>query len=98
MIVAAIVSLLLVAIGVALVGAGAMMSLYEWATAENGVIKARRAYLGDTLAGLSKLVEALNHYPTGQRLVAFGVAVLIIAGVLGGFSGLEANMSRIALN
>ena len=89
MAIAAIFSLLLVVAGIALVGSGSCMSLIQWTTAQQGVIKTRRDYLGDSLTGLSKLVEALNHHPRGQLLIACGIAVLIIAGVLGGMSGME---------
>jgi hypothetical protein len=66
--IAAIVSLLLVVVGIGMVGSGSCMSLIQWSTAENGVIKARRDYLGNSLEGLSKLVEAVNHHPTASVL------------------------------
>jgi hypothetical protein len=75
--------------GIAMIVLGALISLYQWMTAEHGVIKTRRDYLGPTLTGLSKLVEALNHEPNGQRLILFGIVVLTIAGVLGGLSLIE---------
>ena len=83
-----IISLVLVAVGVALIVLGAWISLREWKTTQAGKIKARRDALGETLTGLAKLVEALNNYPTGQRLIVFGIVVLIIAGIFGGVSGL----------
>jgi hypothetical protein len=85
---AAIICLVLVAVGVGLIVLGAWMTLEEWKRARTGEIKARKDALGDSLKGLAKLVEALKYYPTGQRLIVFGIVVLIIAGLIGGFAGL----------
>jgi hypothetical protein len=89
MIAAAILTLVSVMAGVALISLGALMSLHQWATTQHGVIKTRRDHLGPTLTGLSKLVEAVNHEPNGQRLILSGIALLAIAGFLGGLSLIE---------
>jgi hypothetical protein len=90
MIAEAILTLVSVMAGIALVSCGALMSLYQWTTAESGIIKTRRDYLGPTLTGLPKLVEAVNYEPNGQKLIFFGIILLMIAGVLGGLSLIEA--------
>jgi len=76
-------------VGVAMISLGALRSLYQWVTAEHGVIKTRRDHLGPTLTGLSKMVEAVNQDPDAQRLILFGIFVLMIAGILGAFSSIE---------
>ncbi len=84
----AIICLVLVALGVLLILVGTWMTLKEWENVQAGEIKTRRDALGSTLKGLTKLLEALKHYPAGQRLIVFGIVVIIIGGLIGGFSGL----------
>jgi hypothetical protein len=38
--------------------------------------------------GLAKLAEALKDYPPGQKLIVWGIVVLIIAGLFGGVAPL----------
>lgn len=87
---AAILSLIAVGLGIGFISFGASASLHQWVTAEHGVIKSRRDYLGSSLQGLSMVVEAVNHHPRGQRFILFGIVVLTIAAVLGGLSAVEA--------
>ena len=80
-------TLLLVVLGVALILLGAWMSLRDWQQKREGRLKTRPESLDETLQGLAKVLEALKAYPVGQRLIVFGIMVLIIAGILGGISG-----------
>ena len=92
MIAAAILSLVSVMAGIASISLGTLMSLHQWATAQHGLIKSRRDYLGPTLTGLSKLAEAVNHEPNGQRLIFFGIVLLMIGGLLGGLGLIESSI------
>ena len=85
----AVTSLVLVAVGVLLIILGAWMSLNDWKTKREGVIGAKKEGLDKTLTALTKLLEALKDYPLGQRLIVFGIVVLIIAGLFGGACGLQ---------
>ena len=89
MIAAAILTLVSVMAGTVLISVGSLMSLHQWATSQHSVIKGRRDYLGPTLTGISKLVEAVNHEPNGQRLILLGIVLLTIGGFLGGLSLIE---------
>jgi hypothetical protein len=84
---AAVATLLLGAVGVALITLGAWMTLRDWQKKREGQIGTRPESLGETLQGLAKVLEALKAYPVGQRLIVFGIIVLVIAGILGGTSG-----------
>lgn len=84
----AVVTLVLVAVGVVLIGLGTWMSLRDWRKEHEGEMDTKAESLGETLDGLAKLVKALEGYPTGQRLIVFGIVVLVIAGLFGGISGL----------
>jgi hypothetical protein len=81
-------ALVLVAVGVLLILLGAWMSLKEWNKARFLKIQTEPKALDDTLEGLAKLLEALKSYPAGQKLIVFGIVILIIAGIFGGVSGL----------
>jgi len=84
----AVTSLVLVAVGVLLIILGAWMSLNDWKRKRVGAIGAKQEGLDKTLTALTKLLEAMKDYPPGQRLIVFGIVVLIIAGLFGGVSGL----------
>jgi uncharacterized membrane protein len=84
----AVTCLVLVVVGVLLILLGAWMSLNDWKREHANKIGAKKDSLEKTLTGLTKLLEALKTYPTGQRLIVFGIVVLIIAGLFGGVSGL----------
>jgi hypothetical protein len=57
-------------------------------TAQHLEIGSKEAALGDTFAGLAKLLEALKGYPPGQVMIVLGIVLLIIGGMLAGVSGL----------
>lgn len=84
----AVASLVLVALGVFLIILGAWMSLKDWRAKRTDVIGAKKEGLDKSLTALTKLLEALKDYPPGQKLIVFGIVVLIIAGLFGGVSGL----------
>lgn len=84
----AIVSLVLVGVGTLLILLGAVMSASEWRRAQSGKFDVKPQSLGSTLASLTKLLEALKEYPASQRMIVFGIVVLIIGGIFGGVSGL----------
>ncbi len=83
----AIVSLVLVGVGILLILLGAWLSLAEWKRANPAAIAARD--LGETLTGLARLLDALKDYPVGRQLIVLGIVILIIAGIFGGVSGLR---------
>ena len=88
----AVTSLILVAVGILLILFGAWMSVREWEKAQakllEGKAGAEKASLSESLSSLAKVLEALKTYPAGQRLIVFGIIVLIVAGLFGGISGL----------
>lgn len=86
----AITSLVLVAVGVLLILAGGWMSLRDWKDKRirAGGVGAKAEALDKTLGALAKVLDAIKDYPPGQRLIVFGILVLIIAGLFGGISGL----------
>jgi hypothetical protein len=84
----AIVSLALVGVGVILILLGAWMSLRDWKRKHEAEMDAKPDSLEGTLKGLAQLLEALKPYPASQRLIVFGIVVLIVAGLFGGISGL----------
>jgi hypothetical protein len=84
----AIITLVLVAVGVVLILAGALMALKDWRKAHEAEIKGKEHALGEALTGLAKVLEALKGYPQGQQLIGFGIVVLIIAGLFGGITAL----------
>jgi len=84
----AVLGLVLVGIGAILILLGAWMSVVEWKKKLAGTTGAAPSGVGSTVTALAKLVEALKDYPTGQRMIVFGIVVAIIGGVIGGVSGL----------
>ena len=85
----AVLTVFSVMVGIVLTAWGATTSLHQWVSADHGVIKTRRDYLGSSLTGLSMVVEAINHHPQGQRFILLGIVVLVIAAILGGITTLE---------
>ena len=85
----AVTSLVLVAVGVFLIILGAWMSLKDWKAKREGKIEGKPESLEKVLTAFTKLLEALKYYPPGQRLIVFGIVVLIIAGLFGGVCGLQ---------
>ncbi len=76
---------LLAAVGVSLIVLGAWMTLREWQRAMSDPASAqRKALSAGPLSGLAKVLEALRHYPVGQRLIVFGIVVLLITAALFG--------------
>jgi hypothetical protein len=63
--------------------AGVFMSLADWKDKRKGDVTEG---LGDTLQGLAKVFDAIKDYPLGQKLIVFGIIVLVLAGVFGGIS------------
>jgi uncharacterized membrane protein len=84
----AIASLVLVAVGILLIILGAWMSVKEWKTKHEGQIKSEAHALHESLGSLAKVLDAIKDYPAGQKLIVFGIIILIIAGLFGGISGL----------
>ena len=84
----AIITLVLVTVGVVLILVGALMALKDWRRAREADVEGKEHALGEALTGLAKVVEALKGYPAGQQLIGFGIVVLIIAGLFGGITSL----------
>ena len=84
----AIVSFILVAVGVLMILAGVYMSLEDWKKKHAGEIRTRPESLEGALTALGKLADAVKTYPPGQQLIVWGIVVLIIAGVFGGLGTL----------
>ena len=83
-----IISLVLVAIGVGLIILGAVMTLKDWKRQHDAEITAKADSLDKTLTAFAKVLDALKGYPPGQQLIGFGILLLLVAGVWGGFSAL----------
>lgn len=84
----AVAGLVLVGIGALLILVGAWMSVVEWKKTLEGKTDAERQSLEGALKGLAKLAEALKSYPHGQRMIVWGIVVVIVGGIIGGVSGL----------
>jgi hypothetical protein len=92
----AIVSLVLVGLGVALIIVGAAISVADWnqrrrqqqEKVTKGVITEATG-LDETLKGLAKLADALKGYPLGMQMIVWGIVVLVIAGIFGGVAQLH---------
>jgi uncharacterized membrane protein len=84
----AVAGLVLVVVGILLILLGAWMALNDWKRERAGKIGAKKEGLEATITGLTKLLEALKGYPTGQRMIVFGILLVIIGGLFGGVSGL----------
>jgi TRAP-type C4-dicarboxylate transport system permease large subunit len=80
-------ALIVVGVGVGMILLGVFMTFRDWKRRTRGLTDAERDSLGGALKGLAKLLVALKSYPTGQRLIVFGIVVLMIGGVYGGVSG-----------
>jgi len=63
-------------------------SCKEWKTKHEGQIKSEAHALHESLGSLAKVLDAIKDYPAGQKLIVFGIIILIIAGLFGGISGL----------
>lgn len=88
----AIVTLVLVGVGVLLIFLGTWLSLADWKKSDRFAHAPKEEGfegVGDTLTGLARLVEALKGYPVGRQLIVLGIVVLIIAGLFGGISSLR---------
>jgi hypothetical protein len=89
----AIVTFVLVGLGVALIILGAVISVADWNRRHKqketkGVITEPTG-LDETIKGLAKLADALKGYPLGMQLIVWGVVVLVIAGIFGGIGQLH---------
>ena len=84
-----VITLVLVAVGCALIALGAFMSWRDWDAKHRLEMKTEAHGLDKTLGSLAKLLEAMKGYPLGQQMIVFGIVVLLIAGLFGGITGLE---------
>lgn len=85
----AIVTFIIVAIGMGLIIIGCVISIIDWnrrhqPKREGGVVTEPTS----SLEGLAKIAEALKDYPLGMQLIFVGIVVLIVAGVFGGIAQL----------
>lgn len=85
----AIVSFVLVALGVFLIIVGAVISVKDWnrrhqPKAKGGIVTEPTS----TLEGLAKLADALKGHSLGMQLIIAGIAVLVLAGIFGGVAQL----------
>jgi hypothetical protein len=84
----AIVTFVLVGLGVLLILTGCAISIADWnrrnrPKTEAGVVTEPTG-LADTLTALAKLADALKGHPLGMQLIMAGIVVLVIAGIFGG--------------
>ena len=89
----AVATLVLVGLGVFLILLGAWISVVDWnrrykRQQEKDKILTEGTSLKESLEGLAKLADALKHHRLGMQLIIAGIAVLIIAGIMGGVSQL----------
>ena len=92
----AIVTFVLVGLGVAMIIIGVIVSLADWnrkreeqeRQKKKGVITEATG-LDETLKGLAKLADALKTYPLGIQLIVWGIVILVIAGIFGGVGQLH---------
>jgi len=90
----AVVTFVLVGLGVLLIVIGMIVSLVDWnrrnqPKAVEGKVVTEATSLGDTLTGLAKLADALKNHTLGMQLVMLGIVVLIVAGIFGGVAQLK---------
>jgi hypothetical protein len=72
-------------LGALLILLGAWMSYSDWK--RNAEPKTDK-HFDKTLSALAKLCTAISGYPPGQKLIVFGIVLLLIGGVVGGVKGL----------
>ncbi len=84
----AIVSFVLVGLGVMLITVGCVIAVLDWRRrnrpTSDGGATAQAAGISEALTALAKLADALKGYPLGMQLIIAGIVVLVIAGVFGG--------------
>lgn len=86
----AIACFVLVGVGVLLILLGAYMSLRDWQRKLDEKPVSKEQSLDKSLEGLTKLADAIKGYPDGQKLIVWGIVIIIIGGLFGGVSGLTA--------
>jgi hypothetical protein len=85
----AIVSFVLVAVGLGLIIIGTVISVLEWNKLHKPKPKGEVVTEPTSaLEGLAKLADALKGHPLGMQLIIAGIGVLVIAGVFGGVAQL----------
>jgi hypothetical protein len=88
----AIVTFVLVGLGVALIVAGATISIVDWNRRHkekpDREVVTEGTSLPEVLKGLAKLAEALKEHQLGMQLIIVGIVVLVIAGIFGGVAQL----------
>jgi hypothetical protein len=80
----AIVSFVLVALGVLLIVIGLVISIADWNRRNRQAADEVRTKKTSALGDLAKLAEALKGQPLGMQLIIVGIVILVIAGVFGG--------------
>lgn len=83
----AIVTFVLVGVGVCLIVVGTVISWNDWKRKNqptDDVVTERTS----TISDLAKLADALKGHPLGMQLIIAGIVVLVIAGVFGGVAQL----------
>lgn len=91
-----VIALIVIAVGLVLIIAGLYVSLAEWNREHKRQVTASTASgvstdaLGapEALEGLAKLADALKDHKLGFQLIIFGIALVIIGGLLGGVAAL----------
>jgi hypothetical protein len=84
----AIVSFVLVAVGVLLIFVGTYISVLDWRRKYAGETESVPQSTASTLTALGKLADAIKEYPLGQQLIVWGIVVLIVVGIFGGVSNI----------
>ena len=83
-----IVGLVVTAVGVLMILLGMGMAWQDWKRRTIGKTEVERHALGETLEGLTKLLEVLKQYPPGQQMIVLGILLIIIGSTISGVSGL----------
>ena len=85
----AVICFALVVLGIGMIVVGCLLSIADWRQKRGQEVVTEATGLSEALTALAKLAEALRGYPTGMRLIVFGIVVLIIAGLFGGVAALR---------
>ncbi len=87
----AIVGLILVGVGIAMIAIGTLITVVDWKNASKSHPGTQSAALGlsDTLNAFQKLVVALAKHPIGIRLIVLGIVCVLVGGILGGIAGIS---------
>jgi hypothetical protein len=89
----AVAALVVVGVGLVMVVTGVVISVVDWrqknAEAKNQAMRTHALGLAEDLNALRKLVIVLKSQPLGEKLIVYGIVVMVIGGILGGVAALN---------